>query len=320
MADQSILLSVVVPCFNEESSLAATHLRLAGVLKSIPETRHEIIYVNDGSRDGTLDLLRSLAAKDAATRVISFSRNFGHQMALSAGAEFAQGDAVIVIDADLQDPPEVIPEMVKLWRAGNQVIYGQRSERAGESWLKLASAKYFYRILNRLSNVDIPLDAGDFRLMDRKVVNVLNRMPERDRFVRGMVSWIGFRQAAISYKRDKRYAGKTNYPLHRMVALAFDGMLSFSSKPLRVATGFGLFCSFLALLGILYALALRLFTDVWVEGWTLLFIAVMFIGGVQLICFGLLGEYVGRIYGEIKRRPLYIIDEKINFPPSRAEP
>lgn len=307
------LLSVVVPCFNEAQSITETHVRLTAVLSAIGGLYYEIVLVNDGSRDNTLEVLRGLAKNDPRVKIVSFSRNFGHQIAVSAGIEFAAGDAVVLIDADLQDPPEVIPEMVRLWRDGNQVVYGQRLERPGEPRWKLLGAKYFYRILNKFSSIPIPLDTGDFRLMDRKVVRVLCQMPERDRFVRGMVSWIGFNQVALPYNRDKRFAGQSQYPLFKLIGLALDGMLSFSSKPLRMATGFGALCAAISVIAIIYALVLRLFTSIWVPGWTLLFIAVTFIGGVQLVCFGVLGEYVGRIYSEIKRRPLYIVDEKMNF-------
>ena len=313
------LLSVVVPCFNEAGSISETHARLSAVLSTIPDLEYEIVLVNDGSRDNTLDILRTLAAADPQTKVVSFSRNFGHQLAVSAGIEFAAGDAVVLIDADLQDPPEVIPDMVRLWREGNHVVYGQRLDRPGEPRWKLAGANAFYRLLNKLSSIPIPLDTGDFRLMDRKVVNILVQMPERDRFVRGMVSWIGFKQIALQYKRDKRFAGVSQYPLLKLITLAVDGMISFSSEPLRIATGLGALCAAIALIGIIYAVILRLFTNIWVPGWTLLFIAVTFIGGVQLLCFGMLGEYVGRIYGEIKRRPLYVVDEMINcdYPSNR---
>jgi dolichol-phosphate mannosyltransferase len=232
---------------------------------------------------------------------------------VTAGLSYSSGDAVAVIDADLQDPPEVILEMVARWRAGVDVAYGARLQREGESSFKKITAKVFYRLINRLSDVAIPLDSGDFRLMDRKVVDALLDMPERDRFVRGMVAWVGFRQEPVWYHRRARFAGETKYPLRKMVRLASDGILSFSSAPLRMAVHFGFASACLAIFGIVYALALRLFTDRWVTGWTLLFIAMLFFGGVQLMFLGVMGEYVGRIYGEIKRRPLFLTKERLGF-------
>ena len=219
----------------------------------------------------------------------------------------------MLIDADLQDPPEVIGQMINKWREGYDVVYGQRRSRAGETYLKLLTARWFYRIINSLSDVPIPLDTGDFRLMSRQVVEVIKRMPERDRFIRGMVSWVGFRQYALQYERAQRFAGESKYPLRKMLAFAPDGILSFSIKPLRLSTAIGFLVSGMALVGILYAVAMRLFTDYWVSGWTLLMISVLFLGGVQLICLGIIGEYVGRIYSENKRRPLYLIGESFGF-------
>jgi len=307
------LLSVVIPCFNEADSLRETHRRLTAVAAGLPALEIEWLYVNDGSRDATLSVLRELANEDARIRVISFARNFGHQLAVTAGIDAAQGDALVIIDADLQDPPELIVEMVAQWQAGYDVVYGTRIDRAGESWFKLASARAFYRLLNRLSEVPIPLDTGDLRLISRRVADALRAMPERDRFLRGMVSWVGFRQVALPYRRAPRYAGSSQYPLRKMFRFATDGILSFSSAPLRLSVSLGIAAAGLALAGILYALVLRLFTDIWVEGWTALMIAVLFIGGVQLISIGILGAYVGRIYNEIKRRPLYVVDERIGF-------
>ncbi len=306
-------LSVVIPCFNEADSLRETQRRLAEVAFQLPSLAVEWIYVNDGSRDSTLSVLRELAGVDDRVRVISLARNFGHQMAVTAGIDAAAGDAIVIIDADLQDPPELIVEMVAQWQLGYDVVYGTRIDRAGESWFKLASARAFYRLLNRLSEVPIPLDTGDFRLISRRVADALREMPERDRFLRGMVSWVGFKQVALPYRRAPRFAGQSQYPLRKMFRFATDGILSFSSAPLRVSVGLGITAAALALAGIVYALVLRLFTDIWVEGWTALMIAVLFIGGVQLISIGILGAYVGRIYNEIKRRPLYVVDERIGF-------
>lgn len=306
-------LSVVIPCYNEEAVIQETHRRLMSALGEASDAELEVVYVDDGSRDGTAALLAEIQSGDPRVRVVFLSRNFGHQIALTAGLEHASGDAVAVIDADLQDPPEVILEMLALWRQGYEVIYGRRTVREGETGFKRWSAALFYRLLNRLSDVPIPLDTGDFRLMDRKVVAALLQMPERDRFIRGMVSWVGFRQIALPYRRAPRFAGETKYPLVKMLRFALDGISSFSVRPLKLATWMGFLASGVALAGIIYALFLRLFTSNWVTGWTLLFIAVMFLGGVQLISLGIVGEYVGRIYGEVKRRPLYLVRERRGF-------
>jgi len=307
------LLSVVVPCFNEAEVLWETHTRLVHALSQLDEVEFEIVYVDDGSRDATPNILRELQALDAHVRTLRFSRNFGHQTAVTAGLEHASGDAVVLIDADLQDPPEVIGEMVARWREGYHVAYGVRTDREGETRFKLATAKAFYRLLNRMSETEIPLDTGDFRLMDRSVVDALRAMPERDRFVRGMVAWAGFRQVAVPYKRAARFAGESKYPLFKMVRFALDGVTSFSRAPLRLATWMGFLVSAVALVAITYALVLRLFTSNWVTGWTALFIAVLFVGGAQLLSLGVIGEYIGRVYDETKRRPLYLVEEAHGF-------
>jgi dolichol-phosphate mannosyltransferase len=311
----SPLLSVVVPCFDEANVITRSHRRLSSLLASLPDIAWEILYVDDGSNDGTLDSLREIQAADPQVRVLALSRNFGHQIAASAGLEAAVGDAVVLIDADLQDPPELIPDMLARWRDGVDVVYGERESRAGETRFKRWSAGLFYRLLNRLSKTPIPIDTGDFRLMDRRVVDAVLAMPERDRFLRGMVAWAGFRQEPIRYRREARTAGESKYPLRRMLRFAADGLLSFSLVPLRLAVYMGLLASALALIGIAYALALRLFTDIWVPGWTLLFIAVLFLGGVQLLSLGVIGEYLGRVYWEVKRRPLYLVKERLGFAP-----
>jgi polyisoprenyl-phosphate glycosyltransferase len=307
------LLSLVVPCYNEEDVIQETHKRVIKVLSGLENVNLEIIYVDDGSSDGTLGLLRMLHRNDTRVCVVSLSRNFGHQIAVTAGLQHSGGDAVAVIDADLQDPPEVLLEMVQRWRDGVDVAYGARLDREGESSFKKVTAKLFYRLINRLSDVAIPLDTGDFRLMDRRVVDAFLDMPERDRFVRGMVAWVGFRQEPVYYHRMTRFAGETKYPLKKMLRLASDGVLSFSSAPLRVAVHFGFVCSSLSIIGIAYAVALRLFTERWVPGWTLLFIGLLFFGGVQMVFLGVIGEYLGRIYGEIKRRPLFLVKERLGF-------
>lgn len=308
------LLSVVVPCFNEEEVLPKTHPRLIEVLETLPVHAFELIYVDDGSRDATLDVLRGIQRADARVRVVVLSRNFGQQMALTAGLQNAAGDAVVVMDADLQDPPEVIREMVDRWRQGVDVAYGTRIERRGDSLSRQAVASVFYRFLNRLADIDIPLNTGEFRLMDRAVVDAVVAMPERDRLTRGMVAWTGFRQEPVFFDRPTRAAGETKWPLRNMVSLATDGILSFSLAPLRLATGLGLLSVGLALSGILYTMVILFLTDTWISGWVTLFIAVLFLGGVQLVLLGVLGEYVGRIYGEVKRRPLYFVKERLGFP------
>jgi dolichol-phosphate mannosyltransferase len=308
-----MLLSIGVPCYNEEAVLWELHSRLIAVLEQLEDTRFEIIYSDDGSHDQTPDILRQLQANDSRVRVITLSRNFGHQIAVTAGLEHARGDAVVIIDADLQDPPEVIPEMIERWRDGYEVVYGLRAGRAGETTFKLWTAKAFYRLINRLSEIEIPVDVGDFRLLDRKVVDALLAMPERDRFLRGMVSWIGFKQVAVIYDRAPRHAGQTKYPLVKMLRFALDSVISFSFVPLRLSiwVGFGAIAASFA--GIVYALVIRLYTTDWVRGWASIFTAVLFLGGIQLITLGILGEYVGRIYGEVKSRPLYFVRERLGF-------
>ena len=313
-----MLLSVIIPCYNEEDVLPATHERLTRVLSGMAED-YELIFVNDGSRDATQEMLTELQLFDSHVRVMLLSRNFGHQIAVTAGLEEAAGAAVVIIDADLQDPPELIPEMVQLWREGNEVVYGVRLERQGESKFKLWTAKVFYRLINRLSETKMPLDAGDFRLIDRKVVGVLKAMPERARFLRGMVSWAGFRQTALPYARAARHAGESKYPLRKMVHFATDGIISFSLVPLKLAIWTGFLAIWIAVAGIIVAIIDRVMDKNLIRGWASLFVAVLFMGGVQLISLGILGEYLGRIYTEVKRRPLYVVQERLGFPASRAE-
>jgi polyisoprenyl-phosphate glycosyltransferase len=307
------LVSVVVPCLNEQDGLFETNRRLTAALERMP-FNFEIIYVDDGSTDATSAVLRELQEQDKRIRILQFSRNFGHQMAITAGLEHASGDAVVIIDADLQDPPEVILEFVEKWNDGYDVAYGVRSDRQGETAFKLWTAKCFYRFISGMSDTKIPLDTGDFRLMDRRVVDALLNMPERDRFVRGMVSWLGFAQVAVPYRREARLTGVTKFSLFKMARFATDGIVSFSILPLRLATWIGFAASGLALTGVVVALLERILgMEGLVKGWTSTVIAVLFIGGVQLICMGIIGEYVGRIYGESKHRPLYVVREKLGF-------
>ncbi|OXX66481.1 glycosyltransferase [Vibrio sp. V03_P4A6T147] len=302
-----------MPCYNEEAVIPETFKQLMNFCTEVENFDVELVFVDDGSCDATRSLLVNFASENPNVKVVCFSRNFGHQIAVTAGIDSASGDAVILIDSDLQDPPHVIHQFIEKWQAGYDVVYGTRSKRKGESSFKLATARVFYRLLNRLSNIPIPLDTGDFRLMSRSVVDTLKAMPEQDRFIRGMVSWVGYRQTSVEYVRSERFAGESKYPLRKMLRFATDGILSFSTKPLQLSIGLGMLAAFISLVGIAYSLYLRLFTSTWVEGWTALMIAVLFMGGVQLVSIGILGEYVGRSYNELKRRPLYIVDKYIGF-------
>lgn len=319
MAKQA-LLSVVVPCHNEELVIREMYHKLVAALEKIPDIDFEVIYVDDGSEDATLAILRELQQADARVRALALSRRFYQYTALTAGMGEAAGDAVVIIDADLQDPPELIVPMVERWRQGVDVIQGYRPEREGDNAFRHWASKVFHRLINLISDTPIPLDTGEFRLMDRKAVDAFLAMPERDRFPRGMMTWIGFRQEAIEFRRAPRAAGTTKYRLREMFGIAFDGILSFSFAPLRLAIWLGFLASALALGGIFYALFIRLFTDAWVAGWALLFIASLFLGGVQLLLIGVLGEYLGRIYMEVKRRPLYLVKERLGFPPREQPP
>ena len=310
-----MLISIVLPCFNEAAMLPETHRRLVELAQKLNKERFEFIYVDDGSRDETAKLLHEMSLADPRVKGLRLSRNFGHQVATTAGLEHASGDAVVIMDADLQDPPELIVQMYARWLEGYHVAYGEREERLGETPFKLWSAKLFYRLMNRVSPMPIPTDTGDFRLMDRAVVRALLQMPERDRYLRGMVAWVGFRQIGIPYRRQARFAGETKFPIVRMLRFAADAVFSFSFTPLRLAVWAGFFVIGLALLGIVYAVLLRFFFDPshWVRGWASLFVAILFMGGVQLISLGIIGEYVGRIYGEVKQRPLYFVRERFGF-------
>lgn len=310
-----MLISIVLPCFNEAKLLPETHRRLVELAQKLNKEQFEFIYVDDGSRDETAKVLHDLSLTDPRVKGVRLSRNFGHQVATTAGLEHAAGDAVVIMDADLQDPPELIVQMYARWLEGYHVAYGEREERIGETPFKVWSAKAFYRLMNQLSPMPIPADTGDFRLMDRAVVHALLQMPERDRFLRGMVTWVGFRQVAIPYRRQARFTGETKFPLVRMFRFAADAVFSFSFAPLRLAIWAGFLVLGISLLGIIWAIMLRFFFDPshWVRGWASLFVAILFMGGVQLISLGIIGEYVGRIYGEVKQRPLYFVREKFGF-------
>jgi len=306
------LISVVVPVFCEEAVISETCRQLTELLESLENYQYEVILINDGSSDNSMTIIRELAKHDPHLKVISFSRNFGHQMAITAGIRRAEGDAVIIIDADLQDPPGLIPSMIHLWEQGYHVVYAKRVQRQGESWFKKTSASAFYKFINMLSDIDIPVDTGDFRLIDRKVADEMNRIGEHHRFVRGLVSWVGFRQIAVEYVRSPRVAGETKYPLRKMIHFALDGIISFSNKPLRMALNLG-FCSiFIAFAVLFYGLAMH-WAGHTIRGWTSTMVTILFLGGIQLFMIGVIGEYLGRIYNEIKGRPLYIVEEEINF-------
>lgn len=312
-------VSIVVPCFNESEVIDTTVAELMSVTQSIDNYQFELIFINDGSSDDTELKLLVHSQKHTNVRTISFSRNFGHQQAVSAGLDVSTGDAVVLIDADLQDPPRLIADMIEKWQQGFDVVYGTRINREGESKFKLLTAKWFYRILNSLSEVPIPLDTGDFRLMDRQVVDHLIAMPEKSRFIRGMVSWIGFNQTSICYERSARFAGESKYPLMKMVKFGIDGILSFSVKPLKLSIMMGFACSGIAMLMLLYSVYIRLLTEHWVSGWTSILVSILFMGGVQLISIGILGEYVARIYNESKDRPLYIIKKSRKSDVAKAD-
>jgi len=308
-----ITLSVIIPCYNEEEIIGKTIKSLVKVCSSFKEIETEYIFVDDGSKDSTLKILKQNSQKNSNIKILSLSRNFGHQIALTAGIEHSSGDAVVIIDADLQDPPKLIEKMLEKWKIGFDVVYAKRKKRNGETKFKILTASFFYRLLSFLSDISIPQDTGDFRLISRRVCDILISMPERDRFVRGMVSWVGFKQTEVLYERQKRLAGETKYPFQKMIKLALDGIISFSTKPLRIATILGFFSAFLSLTGIFYAVILRLFSNTWVEGWTAIMIVMLFLGGMQMIILGILGEYIGRVYNESKNRPLYILSNSIGF-------
>ncbi len=301
-------ISVVIPVFNEESNLLVLHERLVNVVTSI-SNNYELIFVNDGSKDKSLQIIKELANKNPQIKYIDFSKNFGHQLAVFAGLENAKGDAIVIIDADLQDPPELIKDLYHKMIEGYDVVFAQREQRVGESWHKLITAKLFYRFINRLSDVSIPLDTGDFRIISKKINDIIVSMPEWNKFLRGQIAWTGFNQTSIQYTREERYAGKTNYSYSKMFSFAFDGITAFSNLPLRLATYLGFVVSLISFFFILYTLYQKYINGNVVQGWSSLMVSILFIGGVQLICLGIIGEYLGRIMDNVKQRPLYIVRE-----------
>jgi glycosyltransferase involved in cell wall biosynthesis len=309
--------SIVVPVYDEDVVLEQFLDRALAVLDRLPAG--ELIAVDDGSRDGSYELLAERARRDPRVKVVSLSRNFGHQLALTAGIDVASGDTVTVIDADLQDPPEVIPEMVDAWRHGADVVFAVRRSRAGDTAFKRSSAHAFYRLLGRLGDVDVPPDSGDFRLMSRRAADALRAMRERNRYMRGMVGWVGMKQAIVEYDRDARAAGQTKYPLRRMSKLALDGVMSFSTRPLRWAVWLGLFASAVGFCLALYAIVAHFAGLPLVPGWASLMVAILFMGGVQLVMLGVVGEYLGRVYDEVRQRPLYVVERTIGFEEADSE-
>jgi polyisoprenyl-phosphate glycosyltransferase len=313
--DRSLqLLSVVAPVFDEEETVVEFHQRVAAALADLP---YELILVDDGSRDGTPQLLDEIAARDSRVQVITLSRNFGHQAALTAGLDHARGDAVVMIDSDLQDPPEMIPSMLERWRAGADVVSAVRKSREGETRVKLVTARWFYRMFAKLTQVDLAQNAGDFRLLDRGALDVLNSMRERNRFLRGMSVWVGFRQDAVHYRREARRSGSTKYTPRRMFRFSLDAISSFSNVPLQLATVLGFIFSLVAFLAIPVAIGFRI-AGQFVPGITTVLLVILLLGGIQLITVGIIGEYLGRVYDEVKQRPLYVVKERRNVPP--AEP
>lgn len=307
-------ISVVIPMYNEEEVLEASYLKVKKVLEELEQYDYEIIGINDGSKDKTLALLQKIANKNPKVKVLSFARNFGHQAAVTAGLKYTTGDAIVIIDADLQDPPEELPKMIHLWEEGYEVIYGQRKSRKGESAFKLLTAKMFYKTLNALSDVEIPKDTGDFRLVDRKVVDVINELPEHNKFLRGLFSWVGFKQKAFLYERQERYAGKTKYPFQKMWKLASDGIISFSTKPLKIVGGLGILTIVLSIGILIYSVLSYVFNlNNLTPGWTSIMVAITLFSGVQLLSIWIISEYMARIYDETRNRPQYIIDQKINI-------
>lgn len=302
-------LSVIIPSYNEERNVGIMYERLTKTLSEITDS-YEMIFVNDCSKDQTLLRIKELAERDSHVKYLSFSRNFGHQIAVSAGLDFCTGEAVVIIDGDLQDPPELISKMYERYKEGYKVVYAKRKTREGETWFKKATAKIFYRLLASMTSIDIPVDVGDFRLIDRVIVEHLRNMPEKSKYIRGQIAWIGYKQTFVEYHRDARLYGTTNYPLKKMLRFALDGITAFSDKPLKIASGLGIFSAIVSLLALVYALVSHFCFHATITGWTSLILSVLFIGGVQLITIGIIGEYIARINNDVRNRPLYILDEK----------
>ncbi|MBX3053602.1 MAG: glycosyltransferase family 2 protein [Caldilineaceae bacterium] len=311
-APNPVTLSIIVPIFNEEAVIPELYRRITAVMEGI-DINWEMVCINDGSQDRSVEMLLALRQTDPRIKLLDFSRNFGHQIAITAGLDYAEGDAVVIIDADLQDPPEVIAEMLARWREGYEVVYAVRADRQGESFFKLWTANAFYRLLRSITDVDIPLDAGDFRLMDRQVVRTMRSLRENHRFMRGLSSWVGYKQIGVEYHRAERFAGETKYPLRKMLRLTTDAITSFSYVPLRMATWFGFSLAVISLIGVLVTIGLRLSGNNAFYGQATTLVAVLFLGGIQLIFLGILGEYLGRIYDEVKERPLYIVAHAHGF-------
>ncbi len=310
------LFSIVVPMYNEQDVIHELYIRLKSILNNIDNdigVNHEIIFVNDGSTDNTEKIAREICLNDAAVKLINFAGNFGHQIAVTAGLDYAKGDAIIIMDADLQDPPELITQMIEKYNQGYHVVYAVRKRRKGETIFKKITAKLFYRLLSLMTNIEIPLDTGDFRLISKEVCCILKIMKEKNRFIRGLVSWIGFKQTGIDYIRNERLAGKTKYSISKMIKLSLDGIVSFSTKPLKLSTFLGFGMSFFAFLYIVYAIIIKFAFNKSEPGWTSLTVLILLIGGVQMIMLGIVGEYISRIYDESKNRPLYIIKDDINI-------
>ncbi len=310
----NFLLSIIIPVYNEEKNIDPLLKRILPIIKKY---NHEIIFVDDGSSDTTTTQIKEVAKKHKHIKLISFYRNFGHQTALTAGYNHVKGDCVISIDADCQDPPEIIPDMITKWQEGAKIVYAKRFNRQSEGFFKKSTASLFYKLINFLSDIPIPQEVGDFRLLDKEVVDFLKKLPEHSRFLRGLVAWGGYPSAYVEFEREKRHAGVTHYTLAKMMNLALDGVISFSTKPLRLASYIGFISATLGFLGIIYAIIGRIFHPIffpqdWVTGWTGLFVGIMFIGGVQLITIGIIGEYIGKIYKEVQKRPQYLIKETVN--------
>ena len=307
-------ISAIIPMYNEEKVVKECYKRMTNVLTNLNDYDYEIVFIDDGSKDKTFNLLQEIAILDTKVKIISFTRNFGHQSAVIAGLKVVDGECAIIIDADLQDPPELIPDMIKLWEAGNKIIYGKRKKRKGESIFKISSAKIFYKTLNMLADVEIPRDTGDFRLVDKEAINVINKMPEHNKFLRGLWSWTGFKQVPFEYERDKRFAGKTKYPFRKMMKLAQDGIIGFSTKPLKIVGALGIASILISIIILVYALISYAFKLNNLEpGWTSIMVTVTLFAGVQLVSLWIISEYIGRIYDESKSRPQYIINKTINI-------